>query len=216
MQAPSKTTVRRDSFAPTFTYEMMVCIPMQHHRKGCQTCDQGGSQACGPACNWRAHSCGPCGACAALQSQILPLEEVAHRTCFSVEPNTHPNRQFLAHFVVHAPLCLHVLFRVTHHLHSNRGCKGTVTWGILGYVPSRVRLTMQGGGVGTHLTRSCHVPANDGGTLGTYRYPCWPPKHVSLREKHRPRSQCRVVEKAGAPADRKHRGWPHTLLDHQD
>ena len=28
-----------------------------------QTCCPGGSQACSPACSWRAHSCGPCGPC---------------------------------------------------------------------------------------------------------------------------------------------------------
>ena len=38
--------------------------------------------------------------------------------CFSVELNTHPNMQFPAHFVVHTPLCLHVLFRVARPLHS--------------------------------------------------------------------------------------------------
>ena len=59
--------------------------------------------------------------------------------CFSVEVNTHPNRQFPAHFVVHTPLCLHVLFRVARPLHSDRGCEETVTWGILGYVPSGAR-----------------------------------------------------------------------------
>ena len=69
-----------------------------------QTCAQGGSQACSPACSWRAHSCGPRGAYAALQSQIPPPEKVAHRACFSVELNEHPNKQFTAHFVVHTPL----------------------------------------------------------------------------------------------------------------
>ena len=41
----------------------------------------------------------------------------------------HPNRQYPAHFVVHMPSCLHVVFRVAHPLHSNRGCEGTVTLG---------------------------------------------------------------------------------------
>ena len=61
----------------------------------------------------------------------------------------HPNRQFLAHFVVHMPLCLHDLFHVTHPLHSHLG-RGNR---LLGYVPSGVRgyrpaqaITMQGGG----------------------------------------------------------------------
>ena len=67
----------------------------------------------------------------------------------------HPNRQFLAHFVVHMPSCLHVLFHVAHPLHSNRG-RGNR---LLGYVPSRyprVRgyrraqaITMQVGGGAT-------------------------------------------------------------------
>ena len=42
----------------------------------------------------------------------------------------HPNRQFPAHFVVHMPLCLHALCHVVCPLHSNRGCEGTVTWGM--------------------------------------------------------------------------------------
>ena len=112
----------------------------QSCQTSCQTLSQKCSQACSPggsqACSWIAHSCGPCGAYAALQSQILPPEKVAHRACFPVELNTHPNRQFPAHFVVHTPLCLHVFFRVARPLHSNRECEGTVTWGILGYVPS--------------------------------------------------------------------------------
>ena len=46
----------------------------------------------------------------------------------------YPNRQFLAHLVVHMPLCVHVLFRVAGRLHSNRGGggEGTVTWGMFG------------------------------------------------------------------------------------
>ena len=44
----------------------------------------------------------------------------------------HPNRPFLAHFVVHMPLCLHDWFRVAHPLHSNGGGggEGTITWGL--------------------------------------------------------------------------------------
>ena len=38
----------------------------------------------------------------------------------------HPNRQFLADFVVHMPSCLHDLFCATHPLYRNRGCEGTV------------------------------------------------------------------------------------------
>ena len=34
-----------------------------------------------------------------------------HRAYLSAKLNMYPNRQFLAHFVVHMPLCLHVLFR---------------------------------------------------------------------------------------------------------
>ena len=56
-------------------------------------------------------------------------------------------------FVVHSVLCLHVLPRVPRPLHSNRGCEGTVTWGILVYVPGgcegtvvRNRLLCRGGG----------------------------------------------------------------------
>ena len=42
----------------------------------------------------------------------------------------HPNRQFLAHFVVHMPLCLHDLFRVAVVIGGGGGGEGTVTWGI--------------------------------------------------------------------------------------
>ena len=60
-----------------------------------QTCSQGGSQACSPACSWRAHSRGPCGACAALQSQILPPKRgriarcarAVHKVCTVPYPN---------------------------------------------------------------------------------------------------------------------------------
>ena len=71
----------------------------------------------------------------APQSTMLttgPSHMSALALCFSVELNTHPNRQhpnrqFPAHFVCHAILCLHVLFRVAHPLHSNQGCEGTIT-----------------------------------------------------------------------------------------
>ena len=68
-----------------------------------------------------------------LQSQILPPEKVEHMTCLSVMLNRYPNRQFLAHFVVHMPLCLHVLFGVAGLLHSRGGggCEGSIIWGIL-------------------------------------------------------------------------------------
>ena len=36
----------------------------------------------------------------AAKRQILPPEKVAHGACFCAELNMHPNRQFLAHFVV--------------------------------------------------------------------------------------------------------------------
>ena len=62
----------------------------------------------------------------------------------------HPNRQFLVHFAIHMPLCLHDLFRVARPLHSNRGERENHHWG---YVPSGVRryhraqvIAMQGGG----------------------------------------------------------------------
>ena len=51
-------------------------------------------------------------------------EIVAHRACLSVKLNMYPSRQFLAYFVVHMPLCLHVLFRVARPLHRNRGGGG--------------------------------------------------------------------------------------------
>ena len=53
--------------------------------------------------------------------KILPPEKVAHRARLSVKLNMYPNRQFLAHFVVHMPLYLHVLFCVVCPLHSNGG-----------------------------------------------------------------------------------------------
>ena len=74
---------------------------------------------------------------------------------FSVELNMHPNRQFLAHFVVHTPLCLHVLFRVARPLHSHRGVRelgvfwGMFPWGCEGTAPR----TMQGGGVHCHCSQ---------------------------------------------------------------
>ena len=62
----------------------------------------------------------------------------------------HPNRQFRAHFVVHMHFCLHDLLRVAHPLHSNRGGKRTITWGMFppgseDTVTSR-RLLCNGGG----------------------------------------------------------------------
>ena len=62
-----------------------------------------------------------------------------------VELNMHPNRQLLAHFVVHMPSCLHGLFCVACPLHSNRGCEGTVTWGMF---PRGCEDTGKGGGGG--------------------------------------------------------------------
>ena len=63
----------------------------------------------------------------------------------------HPNRQFLAHFVLYTSFCLHVLFRVPRPLHSHQGCEGTVNWGILGYVgcEDAVACDRKGGGVQT-------------------------------------------------------------------
>ena len=61
------------------------------------------------------------------QSAVLttgPSYMSALALCFSVEVNTHPNRQFPTHFAVHTPLCLHVLFRVARPLHSNQGVGG--------------------------------------------------------------------------------------------
>ena len=83
-----------------------------------------------------------------LESPFLwPLLSIA---CLSVDLNMHLNKQFSAHFVVHMPSCLHVLFRVAGPLHSNRGERGNCH---LGYVPSGVRgyrhaqvVTIQGGG----------------------------------------------------------------------
>ena len=75
-------------------------------------------------------------------SLVAPAEHVQlftvkypHQKKWHIEPvselNMHPNRQFLAHFVVHMPLCLHALFRVANPLHSNRGeGEGTVIWGM--------------------------------------------------------------------------------------
>ena len=60
----------------------------------------------------------------------------------------HPNRQLLAHFVVHMPLFLHDLFRVTHPLCAigGRGNRhlGYVPWQERGYRRAQV-LTMQAG-----------------------------------------------------------------------
>ena len=45
------------------------------------------------------------------------------KSCLLIKLNVHPTRQFLAHFVVHMPLCLHVLFRVAGPLQSKRGLR---------------------------------------------------------------------------------------------
>ena len=79
-------------------------------------------------------------------------QKVAYRACHSVELNVHSNRQFLAHFVVHMPLCVHVLFRVARSFNSNRG-EGTDTWGMLSQgcedtVACRCLLFKGGGGHG--------------------------------------------------------------------
>ena len=145
------STYRTITYERSGTVVTYDCAPVHDYAKVAAkpACSTGGSQACSPACSCRGHSSGPCGTCSALQSQILPPEKVAQSACFSVERNIDHNRHFPARVVVHTPLCLHVLFRVARPLHSNWGCKGTVTWGILGYVPSGVRpLTMQGGGGG--------------------------------------------------------------------
>ena len=44
-------------------------------------------------------------------------EKVAHRACLSVKLDRSPHRPIVAHFVVHLPLCLYVLFRVVGPLH---------------------------------------------------------------------------------------------------
>ena len=58
-----------------------------------------------------------------VRVKILPPQKVANRAFLLVKLK-YPNRQFLAHFVVHRPLCLHVLFRVAGPLHSIFGGKG--------------------------------------------------------------------------------------------
>ena len=58
-------------------------------------------------------------------------------------------------FVVHMPLCLHVLFRVARPLHKNRvgggGHLGYVPWGVQGYRRAQ-GVTLLGGGGGTEKT----------------------------------------------------------------
>ena len=79
----------------------------------------------------------------------------------------HPNRQFPAHFVVHMPSCLHVLFWVARPLHCDRRGRGNCH---LGYVPSGVRgyrcaWAVQGGGeygppsvaCATAFSNVCHL-----------------------------------------------------------
>ena len=56
-------------------------------------------------------------------------KKLHNRACLSVELNMHPNRQFLARFVVHVPLCLHTLLCVRHPLCSLRRAR-EVTWGM--------------------------------------------------------------------------------------
>ena len=60
-------------------------------------------------------------------------EKVAHRACLSVKLDRSPHRPIVAHFVVHLPLCLYVLFRVVGPLHiigggGGGGGEGTVAF----------------------------------------------------------------------------------------
>ena len=127
----------------------------------------------------------------------------------------HPNRHFLAHFVVHMPLCLHDLFRVAHPLHSNRG-RGNR---LLGYVPSGVRgyrrtqaITMQGGegdkqaDSGAHGGGAAqkHSEAGDGRPVDRG---VWTAKTVK-----RPRQQPAHPQYANywAPLTRKQHTMPHS------
>ena len=68
--------------------------------------------------------------CSSSESNT-PARESGTQSLSSVKLNMYPNRQFLAHFMVHMPLCLHILFRVAGPLHCNQGGEGTVTWGIM-------------------------------------------------------------------------------------
>ena len=122
-----------------------------------QTSYPGGSQACSQTCSWKAHSCGPCRARAALQGQILASEKVAHRACCSVNLNMHPCRRSPGHFVVHMPSYLHLWFCVVCPLSNNRGArKLSFEVRFLGDArePSgAVAHWTRGGGLGVHFTQ---------------------------------------------------------------
>ena len=75
-----------------------------------------------------------------------------------VKLRMYPNRQLLAHSVVHMPLCPHVLFCVAGLLHSNwvgRGNRhlGDVPPGVLGYRCPQAIAMLGGGGVGFEVSR---------------------------------------------------------------
>ena len=67
----------------------------------------------------------------------IPKQKVAHRVCPLVELKMHLNRQFSGLFMVHMPLCLHVLQHVTRPLCSLGGGGGQENH-LFGYVPPGV------------------------------------------------------------------------------
>ena len=98
-----------------------------------------------------------------------------HTACLLVKLNIHPDRQFPAHFVVHMPSCLHVLFRVARPLQSKRGGEGTVIWGMF---PRGCEDT---------VARRWLLYKGVGGTLSALKVRTRPPSkceaHISLRNK---------------------------------
>ena len=69
------------------------------------------------------------------------------------------NKQFLARFVVHIPLCLHVLFRAAGPLHSNQGDEGIITEGMFPWgcedTVARRRVLCKGEGGYENSERNC-------------------------------------------------------------
>ena len=78
--------------------------------------------------------------------QVKYSKTVAHRACFSVELNMHPNRQFPGLFVVHMPSCLHVLLHVTRPLCSLGGLGGAREPSIWACSPGGLRIPPCAGG----------------------------------------------------------------------
>ena len=100
--------------------------------------------------------------CSSSQSDT-PARKSGIQSLFLSRAEHASHRQFLPHFLVHMPLCLHDLFRVAHPLHSNGGGKGTVTWGMCprGSEDTVARRRLLCKGVRGHCCGLCSSPSSD-------------------------------------------------------